>query len=240
MSAVASDVSIVHVDRVEITPSQKAWRFSIDRRAEIDTFFTALKRDKPAVWNGRLLLLNDDFRINDGIFRGSCLETDFASFTAWRAWNCPPAEVRDCFGASVLLARDHAILLGVMSAHTVNAGKIYFPSGTPDPDDFRNGRLDIERNMRRELEEETGMTIDDFHAEPGWFTVIRGPVVAHLKVLRSNLSAEPLRHRILNNISRESAPELADIHIVRGSANFSPMMPDFCTAFITHLWRLLK
>lgn len=240
MTAASFEFSVAHVDRIELTPVPKAWRFADDRRAEIDVFFAALKRDKPAVWNGRVLMLNEDFTISDGVFSGSLLETDFASFAAWCAWGCPEAGVKDCFGASALLTRDRAVLLGIMNAHTVNAGRIYFPSGTPEPADIRDGKLDIELNMRRELEEETGMTVDDFQAELGWFTAMQGPLVVHIKVLRSNLDAEPLRHRILNHLSRERAPELADIHVVRSPADFSPMMPDLIIAFISHLWRLFK
>ena len=33
---------------------------------------------------------------------------------------------------------------------------------------------------------------------------------------------------------QERQPELADIHIVRGRADFTPAMPDFVTAFLEH------
>jgi 8-oxo-dGTP pyrophosphatase MutT (NUDIX family) len=240
MTAASFEFSVIHVDRVELTPSPKPWRFADDHRAEIDVFFAALKRDKPAVWNGRVLMLHDGFIISGGVFSGSSLETDFASFAAWRAWGSPEAGVKACFGAAAMFTRDRAVLLGIMNAHTSNAGRIYFPSGTPEPGDIRDGNVDIEFNMRRELEEETGVTVADFRAEPGWFTAMQGPLVAHIKVLRSNLDAEPLRHRILNHLSRERTPELADIHIVRSSADFSPMMPDLIINFITHLWGLFK
>ena len=53
-----------------------------------------------------------------------------------------------------------------------------------------------------------------------------------IKVLRSGESAEALRARVLAHLARERQPELADIRIVRGPADFDPAMPRFVTAFL--------
>ena len=170
--------------------------------------------------------------VADGVFRGAYLETDYASFAAWRHWGRPAAAVHDCFGAAAIVAADGAFLLGVMGPHTVNAGRIYFPCGTPDPDDIVGGRVDLDFSVRRELKEETGLDVAEFAAEPGWTTVFDGSLIAHIKVLRSGESAEALRARMLGHLARERQPELADIRIVRGPADFDPAMPRFVTAFL--------
>jgi 8-oxo-dGTP pyrophosphatase MutT (NUDIX family) len=223
--------SVFHVDRLDLSFAPKPWAFALARRPEIEAFFAALQREKPAIWNGRVLLLHHQV-VADGVFRGEYLETDFASFAAWRYWGCPPAGVHDCFGTAAIATADGAFLLGAMGAHTANAGSIYFPCGTPEPGDIVGGKVDLDYSVRRELKEETGFDMAEFTAEPGWTTVVDGGVIAQIKVLRSNQSAEALRARILDYLARETQPELADIRIVRGAADFDRMMPRFVTAFL--------
>ena len=164
--------------------------------------------------------------------RGAFLETDYASFVAWKAWGQPKAGVHDCFGAAVVIGADNAVLLGVMAPHTFNAGMIYFPCGTPDPDDIADGKVDLDGSIRRELTEETGLDAAGFTAEPGWATVVDGPLIAHLKVLRGSEDAEALRARMLEHLACEQQSELADIVIVRGADDFDAAMPRFVTAFL--------
>ena len=224
-------VSVVRIDRLELTVAPKPWAFAAERRTEIDAHFAKLQREKPALWNGRVLLLHE-YSMADGVLRGAYLETDFASFAAWRHWGRPAAGVHDCFGAAAIVAADGAFLLGVMGPHTANSGRIYFPCGTPDPDDIVGSRVDLDFSVRRELKEETGLDIAEFTAESGWTTVFDLPLIAHIKVLRSGESAEALRARVLDHLARERQPELADIRIVRGPADSDPAMPRFVTAFL--------
>jgi 8-oxo-dGTP pyrophosphatase MutT (NUDIX family) len=211
----------------------KRWAFAEEKRADIDRYFADLKRQKPALWNGRVLLLHHQV-VSGGVFTGEFLETDYASFAAWSAWGRPAAGVHDCFGAAALVAGDGAVLLGVMGAHTYNAGQIYLPCGTPDPDDIVSGAVDLDLSVRRELKEETGLEAEGFTAEPGWTTVVDGSWIMQVKVFRAEADATALRARILDFLSRERQPELADIRIVRGPGDFDPAMPRFVTTFLSH------
>jgi 8-oxo-dGTP pyrophosphatase MutT (NUDIX family) len=223
--------SISHIDRLDLSFAPKPWDFAIERRNEIDAFFARLRRDKPAIWNGRVLMLHHH-AVNDGVLHGEYLETDYASFAAWRQWGRPAAKVSDCFSAAAILAADGAFLLGVMGLHTFNGGRIYFPCGTPDPADIVGDKVDLERSVGRELKEETGLSITDFASEPGWTMVTDGPLMAQIKVLRSKESSAALRERILTHLAGEQQPELADIRIVREHKDLDPAMPRFVTAFL--------
>jgi hypothetical protein len=214
----------------------KPWAFAVERRADIDAYFVRLQREKPAIWNGRVLLLHSH-EIADGVFRGDYLETDYASFTAWIHLGRPDACVHDCFGAAAVLSSDGAFLLGRMAPHTFNAGQIYFPSGTPDPTDIAGGKVDLEFSIGRELLEETGLDAAQFTAEPGWTAVVDGALTVQIKVLRSYLNAETLRARIGGHLARDAQAELSEICIVRGPADFTAAMPDFVTAFLAHWFK---
>ena len=223
--------SVFHIDGLDLSFAPKPWTFATERRAEIDAYFAALRRDKPSLWNGRVLLMHKQV-LAAGVLRGEYLETDYASFVAWRSWGRPHAGVRDCFGAAAVLAADGAFLLGVMGPDTFNAGLIYFPCGTPDPDDIVDGKVDLDLSVRRELKEETGLDISEFKAEPGWTMIVDGPLIAQIKVLRSNETAATLRKRALAHLASERHPELSDIRIVHGPADVDPAMPRFVTAFL--------
>jgi 8-oxo-dGTP pyrophosphatase MutT (NUDIX family) len=228
-----SNIIIVPVDRLELRFTPKPWAFAAERRGEIEAYFEALRCDKPALWNGRVLLLHHQVMAG-GVLSGDYLETDYASFSAWIHWGRPAAGVHDCFGAAAMLSADGAFLFGRMGTHTFNAGQIYFPCGTPDPDDVIDGMVDLDASVRRELKEETGLDMKDFTVEQGWTAVVDGTLIAQIKVMRSALRADELRARILANLARQQQPELADICIVRGSADIDPAMRSFIKTFLSH------
>ena len=156
--------------------------------------------------------------------------------STWRDWGFPEAGVRNCFAMGALQASDGAYLLGVMGQQSVNAGRIYFPSGLPDLDDIVGDRLDLARNLRREMIEETGLRPDDYQAADHWECVRTASWIAMMKPLQAPEPAEPLRARILAYLARDPNPELAGIRIVRGPADLDAMMPPFVIAFLNEMW----
>jgi 8-oxo-dGTP pyrophosphatase MutT (NUDIX family) len=229
-----SGITIVPVERLELAFAPRPWPFAQERRAEIDAHFAALKRANPALWNGRVLLLHDH-AIAGAVFHGAYLETDYASMLAWREWESDSG-INNCFGMGALRGSDGGFVLGVMGAHTANAGRIYFPAGLPDLSDLDGTRVDLAGNVMREVAEETGLAPADFETAPGWITVLAGARIAQIKLLQARETAAALAARIRAHLEREREPELADVRIVRGAADFDPMMPEFVTAFLTHVW----
>ena len=227
---------VVRLARAEMRFAPRPWPFAHERRAEIDAHFARLMRERPRAFNGRVLMLRE-FTLDDGLLRGAYFETDFASFIAWRDWGWPDASVRNCFGQAALRASDGAFVLGVMSSHTLNAGRIYFPSGTPDPKDIVGDEVDLDGSVLRELTEETGLTLADVSLDPGWYAVLAGPRLAMLKPVRSPLTAQELRARILAHMAAEAHPELADVRIARGPADLDEMMPEFIHDYLLEMWK---
>lgn len=237
MSSTASSLQIVELDRAEIALAPWSWPFASERREEIDRHFTRLQRDRPGIWNGRVLLLNRH-AISGRVLRGTCFETDYASFLAWRSWNFADPAVANVFAAAALQAADGAYLVGEMAPYTAAAGRLYFPAGTPDPDDIdADGMLDLADNIRRELKEETGLELDELQAAPGWSALRDGGFVALLKRVAARENAEQLRARILRHLASEPKPELTDIRIVRGPADLDSRMPAFVVAYLQEAWR---
>jgi 8-oxo-dGTP pyrophosphatase MutT (NUDIX family) len=234
-SVAASDMTIVPIERIDVAYVSRPWPFAQARRAEIDAHFAALKRQRPGLWNGKVLLLRE-FSIAGRVFRGACSEVDYASFMAWQEWGFPDRDSYDCFSMGTIRTSDGAFLLGVMAPHTFNAGQVYFPCGTPDHNDIVADGVDFEGSIRREVSEETGLDVAEFEAEQGWHTVFGGATIAHMKLLHARQTAAELRERILANLAREREPELSDIRIVRSPADFDAMMPAFVPAFLRHIW----
>jgi 8-oxo-dGTP pyrophosphatase MutT (NUDIX family) len=230
MSGMKSPV-IQRVSTLDLVVEAWSWPFAEARRAEISAHFADKQREKPAMWNGRVLLGRNPVFAGDRL-SASYFETDFASFLAWRDWGFPDASVFNGFGMGALRCADGAFVLGEMGQHTSNAGRIYFPSGTPDLGDIRDGAVDISGSVVRELEEETGLAPGEYDSEPHWHCVYTGPALAMIRLLRVDMPGENLRERIEHNLAAQDQPELSAIHLVRGTRDLTSAMPRFVTAFL--------
>jgi len=233
----APKIEIYPIDRVEIAVEPRSWEFARAKREEIERNFARRQREASAVWNGRVLLLHR-YTVRDGLLQGACFETDYASFLAWRDWGFADAAVFNVFACAALQSADGAYLVGEMAPSMASAGQIYFPCGTPDPDDVSaEGTLDLAGSVSRELLEETGLDIADLVAEPGWTLVHDRGFMALMKRLKAPENAEGLRARIKANLAKQAQPEFRDIHVVRGRADLDHRMPRFLVAYLEEAWR---
>ena len=103
--------------------------------------------------------------------------------------------VTNAFAAIVPWTADGAVLLGAMGAHTANAGQLYFPCGTPDPDDVRGDRVDLAGSAARELTEETGLVLPE-GAATAWMLLEGEGQLAFLRPVRFPEPAAALAARI--------------------------------------------
>jgi hypothetical protein len=133
-----SHATIHRVTTLDLKVEPWTWPFAVARSDEIAAHFAEQQREKSALWNGRILL-GRDARFAGGHLSASYFETDFASLLAWRDWGFPDRAAFNGFGMGALRTADGAFVLGEMGTHTANAGRIYFPAGTPDPGDVSGG-----------------------------------------------------------------------------------------------------
>jgi 8-oxo-dGTP pyrophosphatase MutT (NUDIX family) len=223
---------VIHrVTTLDLSVRPWAWPFAVERRQDINAHFAARQAEKPQLWNGPVLLVRKPAFFGE-VFSAEAFKTSFASFLAWRDWGYPDRGVFNGFGMGALRCSDGTFALGEMGPQNATAGRVYFPSGTPDPHDVRGGKLDIGGSVVREMEEETGLSPADYRADPHWDIVVIDQIIAMIRILDVAASGEALRWRIEANLAGQSEPELARIHLVRGPADFTSSMPRFIVAYL--------
>ena len=209
---------LLEVAELDLRFEPSRWEFAERQSGAIAAHWGRLTKAKPSLFNGRVLLLGH--RVietrRDGALRlrGVYFETDYADFVAWVAFGHPGAPVDNCFAMAALRSSDGAFLLGEMAHHTYNAGQIYFPAGTPDPDDVFDNRVDLESSARRELLEETGLLAHETDMEPGWTLAITPQRIACMKLMTFPLPAVRLKARIEAFLARDPLAEFSRVHIV--------------------------
>jgi 8-oxo-dGTP pyrophosphatase MutT (NUDIX family) len=225
-------VQIHRVSRVEACCRPKDWTWPRQNRAFIEENWARRTAGKPQMFNGRVLLLQD-VTFGEDICRNTYFEVDYADFVAWIDKGYPDPDIANGFAMGALRGSDGAYICGVMGAGTTNAGRIYFPAGTPDLSDLRpDGTVDLATSLTRELAEETGLSEDDYRVDDEWIIVQRWPTIALLRTVTLPVTAEEGAAQIRANIAAQEEPELQDVRIIRGAQDIDQTtMPLFLQSF---------
>lgn len=224
---------IVRVSRLDARLGAGRWEWAERNREAIAAHWAERLADKPRMFNGRVLVIADHGLEGDA-YRATYLETDFANLLAWRDLGFPDTSVVNGFAMAALQGSDGAFVMGVMGAHTANAGRVYFPAGTPDPSDIRcDGVVDLAGSVTRELAEETGLAAEAFSSADEWVVVRHGPRIAFLRPMRAPEPAATVAARIEDHLRHDPDPELAAARVVRSPADIEETaMPDFLQDFL--------
>ena len=186
-------------------------------RAAIDADWERRIMANPTLFNGDTVL-GARWSVTDDGLEIACRKTDYATLIHWLS--TPGAntdsgsllggEAVHFFANAVITGSDGKVVMGRMAGHTFNAGRVYMPSGSFDPDDFIGGVADFAGNMRREVAEETGVDLGE--AEAGnWSAVVGKGRIAVFRPYRFEVPAEELAERARKWLATEGDGELADI-----------------------------
>jgi 8-oxo-dGTP pyrophosphatase MutT (NUDIX family) len=230
-------IRLVEVGELDFVLEQAPWRFATTHAASIAAHWAQLRKAKPAIYNGRVLLMGrrELAPRADGELRlsGAFFETDYADFVAWRALGHPGDRVDNCFSMAAVRSADGAFLLGEMAPHTMNDGQIYFPAGTPDPEDVFDGKVDFDASVRRELLEETGLKAEETATRPGWTVIFATQRIACMKLMTLAVAAGEAKERIDAFLALDPHSEFSRMHIVRGPDDIDEeRTPAFVAAYL--------
>ncbi|WP_158814294.1 NUDIX hydrolase [Methylocapsa sp. S129] len=234
-----ADARIFEVTELDLAYEPAPWAFAQSQADQIAAHWAQRKAALPLMFDGRVLLLgrHEFAKRNDGatILRGAYFETDFKAFLAWRDFGFPDAAVCNCFSMAALQSSDGAFLLGEMAAHTANAGSVYFAAGTPDPSDIFGDRVDLAASVRRELQEETGISPDEVAMGPEWTIVYAPPRIACMKIMRVAATAQSIKTRVDSFLADDLNAELRRMHIVRRAPDIETInCPRFIADFLRY------
>ena len=228
--------TVEDVEALDCSYAPAPWRFATERAEDVARHWADAVRERPLMFDGRVLMQAagavERPAGGPAVFRANYTDVAFSAFLAWRDFGRPTRDLRNGFGMAALQGADGAFVLGEMGAHTANAGRVYFPSGTPDLDDVDGARVDIVGSIRRELEEETGLDAATLVFEPRFSVVQDVFRTCLLQRVRAPEPAASLAGRITDWLATLRTPELMRMHVVRGVEDLTPAMPPFVTLYL--------
>ena len=230
-------VEVIPIERAEITTGEAPWEWAQARAAKIQRFWKKALAMNPVLFNGPIHMLRD-YDIRDGVLRGQTMRGDFASMMYWREEGFPQAGAINAFGSAVVRSVEGHLLFGRMAAHTASAGQVYPFGGSLDDSDVKDGVVDLEGSITRELLEETGLKAEEGERVPGLIAVREGPRLSLAAEFRFAVASGELRQRLEAFLETDADPELESIVIFRRAAFVAHhRMPPYARLLVDHLMK---
>ncbi|ODT06667.1 MAG: hypothetical protein ABS58_10615 [Mesorhizobium sp. SCN 65-20] len=222
---------ILPVDLVDVRLDPAPHPFETDNAAAITANWQQEKALRPALFDGTVVLLSD-LRYGANRLAGRCHAIRFSTFMLWRKLK-PVTSAEHAFAHAMLISSDNALVAIRMGGHTANAGKVYFAAGSFEPEDFRDGQVDLDYNMTREVREETGLDLAQAEREERCYalSVESGTVI--VRRYRMAETADMLADRIRQFVANDPDPEITGPVVIRG-------MHDLPDGLMPHMLSLVE
>jgi 8-oxo-dGTP pyrophosphatase MutT (NUDIX family) len=178
----------------------------------------------PALFNGPFFMA-ERAGVTEETFEARYHRTRFATMMHWKA-NTTNDKPWHIYGVGVIVSNDNRLIAGRMAPSTSAAGRVYFPAGSFDEDDVVDQHIDVDGNMLREVEEETGIKLSEAgHRDGGILLVTVNRNIALFRRHYFDLSADQLLERIRVHIASQDDSELDDITAISAAGEMGETTP---------------
>jgi len=207
---------IFRVGAVEARLEPGAHPHAAASRPAIDAHWNRRRAENPSLYNGETVLATG-WELSPAGVSLACRKIDFATLVHWLDFHSGPEPTLVAggpihfFANAVVTGSDGSILVGRQAAHTFNAGKVYMPSGSFEPQDFVGGLADFHANMAREVGEETGLDLDAAEAEAGYTVFESSMLLAIFRVYRFDEPGAALVEQTARHLATAGDGELTEL-----------------------------
>ncbi|TIL67989.1 hypothetical protein [Mesorhizobium sp.] len=206
---------ILPVDAVDVRLDPGPHPFERDNAQAIAENWRRETAANPALFDGTVVLLSA-LRYRDSSLVGRCHAVRYSTFMLWRG-NRQVAGAEHAYAHAMLVAGDNALVAIRMASHTVNAGRVYFAAGSFEPTDFRDGLVDVDFNMIREVREETGLDLAGAMRGKRYYALSTATGTVIFRRYRETASADEVAQRISAFVATEAEPEIDGPVVIRSA-----------------------
>ncbi|MER9165224.1 hypothetical protein [Mesorhizobium sp. M0715] len=208
---------ILPVDDIDVRLDPGPHPFARDNAEAIAENWQHEIAANPALFDGMVVLLSQ-LAYRDSRLVGRCHAVNYSTFMLWRKRR-ENSGAEHAYAHAMLVAGDNALVAIRMGPHTVSAGRVYFAAGSFEPVDFRDGLVDVDFNMIREVREETGLDLSGAERGKRYHAMSTSSGTVIFRRYHATASADEIARRISAFVATETDPEIDGPVIIRHAAD---------------------
>lgn len=208
---------ILPVDAVEVRLDPGPHPFALENADAIAENWQREIAANPALFDGTVVLLSQ-LAWRDNRLVGRCHAINYSTFMLWRQQR-ENTGAEHAYAHAMLVAGDNALVAIRMGPHTVSAGRVYFAAGSFEPIDFRDGLVDVDFNMIREVREETGLDLSAARRGVRYHSLSTASGTVIFRRYHVTAPADEIARRISAFVASETDPEIEGPVIIRDAAD---------------------
>ena len=209
--------TILPVEHVDVALDPAPHPFEAANRIAIESNWETERATNPALFDGQIALLSK-LAYRNRRLQGACHAVRYATFLYWRKVR-PRPDTGHAFAHAMPVTSDGALIAARMGRKTANPGRVYFAAGSFEPEDFTGGKVDVERNMAREVAEEIGLDLGGLDRDPHYHAWSGDTGTVIFRRYRVSMTAAEADAAIGTFVAQQSDPEIEEPVIIRSAGD---------------------